>query len=199
MLGPISEESLLLLVKQGRIQLCDYVWCEDINKWQRLMEIPPFSALLPPYPKDRAPNISTTNIIEPKLITSSLITSAKLQIQRDSHKTQSEETQFTASVVFEKDLPHEVVKISERGLLFKPNRKFSIQNKEVVFQLLSPLPDSPFQMTGILVQEEIAARKNAYEDRPDKHDELIAIEFTRLNPIYRRQIKSYVDRIKVSK
>lgn len=84
-------------------------------------------------------------------------------------------------VEFEKDKKYPLIQLSETGLLFEGIDIHSVTGKEVSFKLSSPHLREAFDLTGILVCEDYEKTKN-----------LIAVEFTRLNPQYRKQIQSLV-------
>lgn len=48
--GPISEEKLREWIGQGRVKLSDYVWCEGMDEWKFLKDVPELNVgvVLPP-------------------------------------------------------------------------------------------------------------------------------------------------------
>jgi GYF domain 2 len=163
-LGPLSESTLVALVRHGRIQTSDFVWAEGMAKWQRLSEIETFAKLLPGYPKVDPPGASATTASKkaPKL-----------------EADESGRVPIFGTVMFDNDDHHQVINIGETGILIKPGKELAQIGKEAHFRLASLVFDLPLEMTGILVPES------------DK----VVIEFTKLNPMHRRQIKSYVESV----
>jgi hypothetical protein len=172
-LGPLSESALVSLVRHGRIQFADFVWTDGMAKWQRLNEIDAFEKYLPTYPKAEPPGAVPSR-------SKSVEKSPAPKLAAD----ESGRVPIFGTVVFEKEDHHQVINISETGLLIKPKTDLPQIGKEAHFKLASLVFDAPLEMTGILVREPRPAVENA-----------VVIEFTKLNPMHRRQIKAYVESV----
>jgi hypothetical protein len=187
-LGPLSEPGLLLLLRQGRVQFVDFAWTEGMDKWERLLNIPKLANHLPPFPSVEVPSSNPTKVT-PRIPESELPTDPTIPAKRSSfvrHEFRREDrATVIATVRFDPQDEHDVVNISETGLLLKLKRDIPMIGKEVRFLLIAREFEAPLEMTGILVREQFS----------EAHQNFVAIEFTKINPIHRRQIKAYVDRV----
>lgn len=54
-LGPLSTDTIILMLAQNRLQFADYIWSDGQPTWQRIYEVDDFRKALPPFPKDSPP------------------------------------------------------------------------------------------------------------------------------------------------
>ena len=171
--GPFEENSFLALIKSNRIFGTDFVWTEGMSQWVRAMDISPWKQYFPMKPSVSVP----TKHQEREEKKEPVAVVAPVQLLRKKRVS------VDAYVVFEEE-KYAVLNLSESGLIFEGEHITSVPGKEVSFKLVGPNFSEPFLMTGILVREDYNASQN-----------LIAIEFTRLNPKYRKEIQQLVAKI----
>ncbi len=172
-IGPLNEAAILTLIHNQRLTGSDFVWREGLNSWSRVLETPELSSHVAKLPRTLPPYkfANTASRPEPKAAIPN----------RDGMIQRQERTPLEGWVRLDNSDLHRVINISETGLLVSIPQNVPIIGKEIRFRLESPAFGKPLELTGVLVREDFSNQENA-----------VAIEFTRLNPAYRRMIKEYV-------
>jgi len=176
-IGPLTETSLYSLIRNQRLSGHDFAWHDGMPTWGKLADTAQFSSffqkvprLLPPLkatpPASKMPEMvksNSTGKTEPTLL------------------SRPQRIAIEGWVRFDQGDLHRVLNISESGVLVSIPKNVPVIGKEVRFRLESPVFGKPLEMTGVLIREDFTG-----------HDNSVAIEFTRLNPAYRRMIKEYI-------
>ncbi len=172
--GPMTETAIYSFIRNQRLSGHDYVWREGLQSWVHLAATPEFSSYfaktprtLPPLKAAGFPITSVPAKPEPKTQTSVLNRPSRVPIE--------------GWIRFDAGDLYRVLNISESGILVSIPQNVPMIGKEVRFKLESPAFGKAMEMTGVLIREDFSAAENA-----------VAIEFTRLNPAYRRLIKDFV-------
>lgn len=175
--GPMMETTIYCFIRNQRLSGHDYVWREGLHSWIHLAATPEFSSYfaktprtLPPLKAATVPSVGVPARPEVKTPVS-----AAVSFNRGSRVPIEGWIRFDAGDLYK------VLNISESGILVSIPQNVPMIGKEVRFKLESPAFGKPLDMTGVLIREDFSASENA-----------VAIEFTRLNPAYRRLIKEYV-------
>lgn len=172
--GPMTETTIYCFIRNQRLSGHDYVWREGLHSWVHLSATPEFSSYFAKTPRSlpplKAASLPTANVpAKPEAKSPASV------LNRPSRVPIEGWIRFDAG-----DL-HKVLNISESGILVSIPQNVPMIGKEVRFKLESPAFGKAMDMTGVLIREDFSAAENA-----------VAIEFTRLNPAYRRLIKEFV-------
>lgn len=179
--GPMMETTIYCFIRNQRLGGHDYVWREGLQSWTHLSATPEFSGyfaktprVLPPLKAPAFPTVGVPTKHEAKAQVT--VTKPDGTVLNRGHRVPIE-----GWIRFDAGDLHKVLNISESGILVSIPQNVPMIGKEVRFKLESPVFGRPMDMTGVLIREDFSSAENA-----------VAIEFTRLNPAYRRLIKEYV-------
>lgn len=182
--GPIPESALYTFIRNQRLSGHDHVWREGLTLWVRLCETPEFGSLFAKMPRAMPPLRAATTTApksDPRSVPS-VPARGEPVINRPSR------VPIEGSVRFDNGEHHRLVNISESGCLVAIPQNVPLIGKEVKFHLEAPAFGRSLELTGVLVREDFSTAENA-----------VAIEFTRLNPAYRRLIREYVQQRETKK
>lgn len=178
-IGPLSESAIFTLIRNQRLGAGDFGWREGLSGWVRLSEAPELTSffgktprVLPPF---KQPGASKAEA-KPATVAKSEPTGTS-----PVRPNRAQRAPLEGWVRLDNGDLHRVINISETGVLVSIPHNVPIIGKEVKFRLESPAFGKPLELTGVLVREDFSTQENA-----------VGIEFTRLNPAYRRMIKEYV-------
>lgn len=174
--GPITEPTIYCFIRNQRLSGHDYVWREGLQGWVHLSTTPEFSSYFAKTPRSLPPLKATPlpgSMPRPEM---------KVPVRPEVPVlTRGNRVPIEGWIRFESGDLYKVMNISESGILVSIPQNVPMIGKEVRFKLESPAFGRPMEMTGVLIREDFSGAENA-----------VAIEFTRLNPAFRRVIKEYV-------
>jgi hypothetical protein len=175
--GPLSNEIVVLMIKQNRLQFSDFIWSEGCTKWMRIVEISEFTALMPPYPKVPVPAHAGV-----KAARGENGDAAKGQGQKRVRVRRHPRALFEAKLSTVNFGSFETHNVSEGGVYVKSERLLLPIGTTLNFRLESPSLPSTFELSGVVV------RLGTAHDPPG-----FGIEFTKITEEQRRQIRAYVE------
>lgn len=184
-LSPVSESLVALMLKQNRLQFTDYAWSEGLAQWTRLGELAEFARYAPSYPPVPVPSagskVVTAQAPPTPPVTTETVDEHEV-VKRHSTIRQKERVETRGTVSLEHGGTHRIVNLSETGVLISCGKTRLALGDEVSFALEFEGVKKPLRMTGILLREEGST-----------DDTCVAIEFTRVNPAHRRELKSFIE------
>ncbi len=205
--GPLEETSVCALLQTGRVHFSDFGWRDGMGRWARLSDLAPFSKLMPEIPDADLPGkaITSASPTETSPKSRSLAQAALAHAPRSTpasgailhmikpqvapraekdaeHPKRPERVTLEGHVIFEDGSRHKILNLSESGVFVRLPEDVPILGTEVRITLNAKALGKPLDMTGVLIREEMNEGENA-----------VAIEFTKVNPVHRRILRSYVD------
>ncbi len=197
--GPVSTEIITVMVRQNRLQFSDFIWYSGLTKWVRILDVDDFVGLLPPYPQVSIPTSSqkilpTENLSIPKPIaskyTEKIIPAEEINprsgsVSGNPSKPGTKLAAFQRAIINGKvkmsgKEPFQIVDISEGGVFVATAELLEI-GTEIAFTLEADALGKPLPMVGVVIR---------HGERKDQSG--FAIEFMRVNPIYKRIIQTYI-------
>ncbi len=211
-IGPLTESVVYALLEKRRLQFSDFGWTEGMANWVRLGELSAFNHLVPSSPSGEIPRTAAAaaqmtpsakitagartetiparaNVVPMHVVKNSK-NASHTPVPSRSHRVEIPRMQrvtLDGIITLEDGSRHEILNLSESGIFINLPDDIPIIGTEVRFTLHAKALGKSLDMTGLLVREQIRDGENA-----------VAIEFTRVNPVHRRVLKSYVES-KISK
>ncbi len=200
-LGPLTPEALTAMLKQNRIQFSDFAWHEGLTRWVRISELDEFISLMPTYPKTSIPELQPS-VTTPKVrcIPEDLQPEQArdvMAINKTEKKTPTPTQTWTKVRGFERVFisgklhiethgTFDIINLSEGGVFLKTTSTIPPLGEELKFEIESQsLGKKLTSMTGVIIRQGIALDNTGF-----------AIEFTRLNPAYKRILRDYIQKTK---
>lgn len=186
--GPVSTSVIQIMIRQNRLQFADFLWTEGMNKWVRIGELKEFSTLMPSYPSVPIPNEAalpndTTEAVEvptpAPVAQPSRQRSAEAPSKNWIRRYSRVPTDAKASVSGHGSF--RAVDIGEGGVFFASDTPVAF-GTDLRFVLTGGPFAKPVEMTGIVIRE----------GESETGEIGFAVQFTRMNPAYRRIIQDYV-------
>ncbi|MBK9294692.1 MAG: PilZ domain-containing protein [Oligoflexia bacterium] len=226
-LGPLTTEAVKTMLSQMRLHFVDYIWTQGFTKWLRINEVDDFMSLMPSYPQESIPSVAkeskdmaeeevvvplkpkkalapkTTSKSSPKASPAPTLKPAPEPIEEEAlepeppapppvpakkvwpKERRTIRVKLEGGVNISKIGEYVLVDISEGGVFVKAQKNLEI-GTEVKFSLRSNLTKEVLHLTGVVIRHGISHNEQGF-----------AIEFTRLNPSYKRLIKQYVAQFNV--
>ena len=180
--GPLSNEIVVLMIKQNRLQFSDYIWRPGLEKWIRISELDEFLVLMPQYPKVPIPEY------HPAVETAEAAKTPE-QAPADSKAASSKRARVRrfARVIIEAKFvtadfgSFDVHNISEGGLYVKSTTILVPIGTNLIFRLESHNFPHSYEMSGAVV------RFGSSNDPPG-----FAIEFTKVSNEQKKILKEYI-------
>jgi Tfp pilus assembly protein PilZ len=197
-LGPLATETVVLMLKQGRLQFLDFVWAAHLTKWQRLADLDEFAALIPPYPSAPIPSRKIDAAAQPEPTPEPTLKpepkpEPKVEVAAPAKKAPKPAPKVWPKVrrfdrvpskaeraVLKEHGGFDVVNVSIGGIFLSAPNPLAI-GTEVTLTLELNSIEKKLEMTGVVIRQGIVDGFNGF-----------AIEFTRLNPAHKRILHDYV-------
>lgn len=205
-LGPLSIDNITLMLKQNRLQFADYVWASPMKKWQRIIELEPFSKLAPAYPKIPIPKVSAEEPDYPKAPT------PKVQAGKPAPSYVVEQPAVVTPPPAPASAPegkkgsqgwskirkflrlenhgekvrlaghgeYPVLNISVGGIFLKSENPLEV-GTDIKLNLHLPGHPKELEMTGVVIRHGVVDKQTGF-----------AVEFTRMNPAHKRALHEHI-------
>jgi hypothetical protein len=173
--GPLVTGVVQSMLKQKRLELYEYIWCEGMTSWTRICDVAEFSTELSPYPK--APFPASGGSAEPARspVRPDVPQAApKAASQSWPHARRYVRVAIQGVVEIQGHGSFPLVNISENGIFVHSDLPMSI-GIEIKFKITSPALSKPLEMSGVTIRAGVSDGKKGF-----------AIEFTRVNPAHGR-------------
>jgi hypothetical protein len=222
--GPVSSDVVNVMLRQARLQFTDFIWTAGLTKWVRIIDVDDFAGLLPAYPRSAIPSSPGKRPVvaqpEPPIEEEEEVVEQEEQVAQEEEHVVVAPVKVVAKKV-EKKKPAEirtgtlapkaeakpgsklsifprmkvtgkiniqggpsfkVVDISEGGLFVSAKECIEV-GTEVSFTLESNSFAEIMAMNGVVIRH------------GERHDEKgFAIEFLRVNPVYKRMIQGAISK-----
>lgn len=203
-LGPLPTDTVTIMLSQNRLQFADYIWTDEQPTWMRIYEVENFRKSLPPFPKMPVPPVPSESPQaappKPKPETKAASKPNKKKTPDEYHFLNSEpgsavekekETEFpkvrrncrvpiSASITIVGRGTYKLGNISEGGAFVMAADGLSV-GTDLKFKIESKSFQKPLEMTGVVIRQNVHGETAGF-----------AIEFTRVNPAYKRLLHEYV-------
>lgn len=189
--GPISNEIVVLMLRQSRLHFSDFAWCPNETKWRRISEYKDFAELLPQYPRVPIPSKAE---LDPENFQSNQAdkwmqaappaqktTSDKIKTPKKPKVRRFVRVPIEARFITAEYGSFEVNNISEGGLYVKSTTILLPVGTNIVFKLESASFTEIFDMSGVVV------RLGSANDPPG-----FGVEFTKVSKEQRKILGDYV-------
>ena len=167
-----------------------------MRHWARLSDLVPFSRQIPEIPSIAIPTKMAVGGIpetqsksresEPpaplQLVKNKISATAKAAKTPQVGVPRPERVKLEGHVIFSDGSRHKILNISETGVFLRLPEDVPILGTEVRFTLQAKALGKGLDMTGVLIREEMDDEGNA-----------VANEFTKVNPVHRRILRTYVE------
>jgi uncharacterized protein (TIGR02266 family) len=205
----MPTQAILTMLKQKRVEHYEFAWCQGLDRWVRLCEIPEFSADLPAYPKVQFPG--SESAVEASIHQHSSkaepVKAEPVKVEPTSEEPPKAPPPAPAAAPKPKDWPKvrravrmpvkgkvevekegsfDVLNVSEGGVFVKAKAPLEM-GTELRFKLKLEDIEKAFDMTGVVIREGEGEGQKGF-----------AIEFTRLNPAHRRAIVELIVELTVN-
>lgn len=181
--GPLASKAVQTMLQQYRLQLLDFAWCSEMEKWTRISDISEFAGAVPAYPQapipKRASGAATVRPPAPKPVSKSDSGAEKIR-STDRFAVLGKACMDGGDRLMIADL--------SSGGIFVVCAKPPPVGTDVKFQLEISGLDHALEMTGVVVRHGVSAKKSGF-----------AIEFTRANPAHLRTLTEFIVANKLGK
>lgn len=217
-LGPLTQDAVTKMLTQNRLSFVDYLWCDSLLKWHRVLEVDEFAKHLPAYPEIPIPNAKAAEVSVTKTQQVTITPPKAEQIKPAIKKepltkkavVQETKTEIVDTASKEKKPAKKIEKI--KGL--KSNR---IWLKESVAEIEGhkPFPILNLSDSGLFLQSEKPIEigtttrlvlKLDQAEKPLSMDAIVvrhgeadgkkgfAVQFRRLNPAHKRLLLELIEK-----
>jgi hypothetical protein len=201
--GPVSTEVVNVMLRQTRLQFTDFIWAPGLTKWVRIIDVDDFTRLLPPYPASSIPKpgkeqkVKVEDVSEEpeEEFSDDLTPPPPPPIKKEDVRTGNlsgkalkpglklsvfPRIKVKGKVNIKGYGVYKVIDLSEGGVFAAAETSIDI-GTEVEFSLDADIFPEKMTLTGVVIRH------------GDRHDEKgFAVEFMRVNPIYKRMIKDAI-------
>lgn len=217
--GPVPTEVINVMLRQSRLQFTDFIWSTGLTKWVRIIDVDDFAGILPAYPrtpiplaKNTQPQIVEEEVFEEEAEEQEEVEEPKIVVKKAPVKTHTEKPKLPkvpsedvrtgnlsgnppkpgaklsvfprmklkGKINIEGTGSFKIVDLSEGGLFVAAKESIDI-GTEVVFTIEADVFKELLPMTGVVIR---------HGDRYDERG--FAVEFMRVNPIYKRLIQNAI-------
>lgn len=205
-LGPLPTETVASMLSKNRLQFADYIWTNEQPTWMRIYEVEGFRKLLPPFPKMPIPiagTHATETQPEPKSAPKIAATKPQKKKTPDEYhylnsdpgsaveKEHAKKEAFpkaqrnyrvgiSATITIANRGTYKLGNISEGGVFVLASDGLAV-GTDLKFTIESKSFHKPLEMTGVVIRQNVPGEAVGF-----------AIEFTRVNPAYKRLLTEYV-------
>jgi Tfp pilus assembly protein PilZ len=208
--GPVTTETVVIMLRQTRLHFSDFIWQAGFTKWTRISDVDDFARLLPPYPQipipknsgkaqevvEEAKEESTPTIPFLKEETRAPARTGRVATKadkaadlKDLKETVVKKLKMLAAhpryevhgtVQVESGKTYKIVDLSEGGVFLATKEPLEI-GTEINFTLEADGLGEKLRMAGVIIRH------------GDRHNQAgFAVEFMRLNPVFKRLIQTFL-------
>lgn len=218
-LGPLTQDAVTKMLSQNRLSFVDYLWCDSLLKWHRVLEVDEFAKHLPAYPEIPIPSIKPQEN-ETKKTSSPAVSLAKVESAKPIAKKEPEAKKIISEAKSEqkaepvKEKKSVPAKKAEKIKGLKSNRVW-LEESFVEIEGHKPFAILNLSDTGLFLQSEkpieigttarLSVRLSQIE-KPLLMDAIVvrhgeaggkkgfAVQFRRLNPAHKRLLLELIEK-----
>lgn len=202
-MGPLPKEAIALMLRQNRLQFTEFIWKSGFPDWMRIYEVEDFNANLPTHPKVPIPNNESSSPTaapfnedepeqeqeapsentNPKIHVNTLPpeTAKPHKVQRFPKIRRFARVPLDALMVTTDHGSFKVINVSVGGLFLQAKTPLPV-GTDLKFKLDAKAFGKTLEMTAVVIRHAVEDEQIGF-----------AVEFTRVNPAYKRIIEEYVD------